>query len=208
MPTTTAPNVLLVPGDHYVLKKLSDELLPWMIAGRKLGRRWFVRLSGFYGYTADLAAALAGLGIGTPIAALASGKTPTGKSAIDVLREAIPDGWIWMGAVALVAWTLIRLIVLREDVVGRALLARDCARRIRAQRAELWVVLRDANPLAKIAEIQKSIDDTVQDAIKNRVWAWDPLPPAAEMARELQTDVDEIRAKFMAKWAPPPAGVA
>jgi hypothetical protein len=32
----------LEPDDHYVLRKLANELLPWMIGGRLVTRQWFV----------------------------------------------------------------------------------------------------------------------------------------------------------------------
>jgi len=72
-------------GNHYILRKLSTQLLPWMISGRRLSRLWFVRLAAFWRYTGDLAAALAGLGIGAPLVALASGKTPEGKTGFEVI---------------------------------------------------------------------------------------------------------------------------
>src|SRR5215204_105828 len=104
------PASTLRPGDHYILAKLANELLPYMIGGPRLTRWWFVRLASFYGYIGDLAAALAGLGIGAPIVALVSGKTPEGKSAFEVLREVLPAPWIGVGAAALIVWIIIRLV--------------------------------------------------------------------------------------------------
>ena len=57
----------LQSGDHPALVFLYRELLPYMIAGRRVKRQWFVRLDGVYRYTGDLAAAVAGLGVGGPI---------------------------------------------------------------------------------------------------------------------------------------------
>jgi hypothetical protein len=198
--------LLLKPEDHYILKKLCDEVLPWMICGRRVQSQWFVRLAGFYSYTGDLAAALAGLGIGAPLAALAAGKAPPGKSAFDVLGDTLPGAWFFVGGVALIIWIVIRLIVQKEDVIARALLARDCAQNIKSLKLELWRALLEPAPMSKITIVQKSVDDKVQAAMNNKVWPWDPLPPEAEIAEELRTTVDEIRAKFMSKWQPAPAG--
>src|ERR1051326_5380271 len=58
------------PGDHYLLRKLATELLPWTIMGRRLKRQWFVRLGTVYDYASNAAAALAGLGIGAPVVSI------------------------------------------------------------------------------------------------------------------------------------------
>jgi hypothetical protein len=171
-----------------------------MITGRRLGRLWFVRLATIYGYTGDLAAALAGLGIGAPVVALMSGKQD--GNAFEVIRETLPAPWIAVGAAALVIWVMVRLVVQREDILSRALLARDCAQTMKGLRPELFVSLRQADPMPKITAIQKSVDDSVQNAIKNRVWKWEPLPPQDEIADELKRAVDEIRTNFMHLWRP------
>jgi hypothetical protein len=197
----------LKPGDHYILRKLSSQLLPWMISGRRLRKLWFVRLAAFWRYTGDLAAALAGLGIGTPVVALASGKTPEGKTAFDVIREVLPMSMFYVGIAALVVWVILRLVVQNEDIIARALLARDCAQSMRALRQQLYIGLAEQDPMPRITQIQKSVDDQVQNAIKNRVWPWDPLPPPDTIAAELTATVDEIRTRFMSGWEPPPPGV-
>jgi hypothetical protein len=199
---------LLNQNDHYILKKLCDELLPWMICGRRVKDQWFVRLAGVYRYTGDLAAALAGLGIGAPLAALAAGKAPAGKGAMDILRDTLPGAWFYVGLAALLVWVVIRLVIQNEDVISRALLARDCAQSMKALKVELWKALPDSAPMPKITIVQKSVDDKVQTAVNNKVWpmSWDPLPPADQIAEELRTTVEEIRTKFMSHWSPAPPG--
>jgi hypothetical protein len=189
------------------MRKLYHQLLPWMISGRRLRKQWFVRLAAFWRYSGDLAAALAGMGIGTPVVALASGKTPEGKTAFDVVRDVLPESLFYVGVAALIVWVILRLVVQNEDIIARALLARDCAQSMRALQQQLWTALSDTDPMPKIAQIQKSVDDQVQNAIKNRVWPWNPLPPPRVIAVELTAETQEIRAKFMNGWAPPPAGV-
>jgi hypothetical protein len=198
------------PGDHYIQRKLANELLPYMVAGPRLTHRWFVRLASFYGYIADFAAALAGLGIGAPIVALLSGKTPEGKSAFEVLQEVLGPSWFGIGIAALIVWVIIRLVVQREDVLNRALLARDCAQGMLESRAKLWAILPQKAPMPEITAIQKTVDDRVANAVKNKVWhpAWKPLPPDQEIAAELNLAIAEIRARFMSNWDPaPPGGV-
>ena len=196
----------LQPGDHYVLRKLCEEVLPWMISGRTVGRQWFVRLAFIYGYVGDLAAALAGLGIGSPIVALLQGKLPDGQNAIDVLRAALPDGWFIIGVTAAIVWIILRLVIQREDVVKRALLARECARGMDALYLQLFRELASNEPMPQIRAIQKSVNDRVQDAVNNSVWPWRALAPDEDIEVELKSEVDRIRSKFMSRWAPPPPG--
>jgi hypothetical protein len=197
----------LQPGDHYVLSKLCDELLPWMISGRRVGSQWFVYLAAFYAYGGDFAAAVAGLGVGAPIVAFAQGKLPSGQNALDVLRSALPPSLFVVGLAALFFWVVVRLVVQREEVVARALLAREFARSINALYAQLWQGLAVADPMPKIVAIQKSVDERVEDAIKNRVWPYDPAPPPpAHIDGDLKKTVHQIRVQFMSRWAPPPPG--
>jgi hypothetical protein len=197
----------LKPGDHYALGRLATDLLPWLIGGRKAGRQWFVLIAGFYAYTGDFAAALAGLGIGSQVVAMTQGKLPSGQSAVDVLHSAVPAHWLVVGIVAMVAWVILRLVVQREDLVARALLARECARGMNSLYTELFQGLAADDPMPQIAKVQKSVDDRVLDAIKNKVWPFEPPPPPiAAIEHELNEAVDRIRSTYMNRWRPPPAG--
>ena len=113
----------------------------------------------------------------------------------------------YVGVAALIVWVILRLIVQNEDIIARALLARDCAQSMRALRQQLWIALADQDPMPRITQIQRSVDDHVQNAIKNRVWPWEPLPLPDAIAAELAAAVDEIRTTFMSNWTPPPPGV-
>lgn len=197
----------LRPDDHYVLRKLGTELLPWMIVGRRVDRQWFVRVATLYAYIGDFGAMLAGLGIGTPVAAMLTGSVEGGQSALETLRTVLPGFWFWIGVAGLGLWVFMRLVIQREDAVSRAALARDCAFGMRALYIELWQSLRAENPMPKIAEIQKSVDEKVQSAMTSKVWPYDPLPPNQDIEKELVSAINEIRGQFMASWAKPPAGV-
>jgi hypothetical protein len=201
----------LLPGDHPVLVKLCDELLPWMIAARRVGRQWFVRLAAIFGYLGDFAAALAGLGIGAPIAALMQGNVAAGgtkdRSAIDVLHTILPAGWSWAGLAALIVWTILRLVIQRQDVLARALLAREYGNAINALYAQLYKALQSPEPMDGVLIIQKSVDDRVQDAIKKGYWPYSPpFPPTEDIQQELATMAADIRTRYMSKWRNPPPG--
>jgi hypothetical protein len=44
----------LSDDDHYVLRKLANEVLPWMAGGALLRRRWFVVLAAIHSYGSEL----------------------------------------------------------------------------------------------------------------------------------------------------------
>jgi len=192
----------LLESDHYILKKLCNEVLPWIIAGRLVKRQWFVRLAVFYDYTSSLAAALAGLGVGAPIAAfISSDKAEPGKPLFDTVRDVLPPQWFIAGIVGVLVWVGIRLVVQQQNVLSRALLARDCSTYMRGLHLELWSALSDSEPLPKIREIQKKTMDKVQSAVLNQVWPYENGSPPQEAYWDQRTkNVVDIRGQFMAGW--------
>lgn len=198
----------LQEGDHYILRKLCDQLLPWMICGKIIRRQWFVRLATFYSYTNDLAAAIAGLGIGGPIVALIQGQLPKDQSsAVVVLHSLLSQGWFYVGIVALIVWVVLRVVVKNQEVERRALLARGYALAMTESFAKLDQALKAKEPMPELSNIQKSVEDRYTDAINKGVWKWDPpFPPSEEIEKELGQMVDYFRSKFMANWALPPPG--
>lgn len=196
----------LQPGDHRILQMLCDELLRWMIGGRRASRQWFVRLALIYAYGGELATALAGLGIGAPLVALSQGKVANGKSALDVLHEALPGPWFWIGVGALVIWLIVRLIVKQQNAVNRALFARDCSKTMQKLYTDLYDALPESNPLPHIVPIKQAVIRAVREAVEKDVWPWYPPPPKGDdVERELSKQVADIRATFMGRWAPLPA---
>lgn len=200
----------LKPTDHYILRKVHDDLLPWMICGRLVKRQWFVRLATFNAYAADSLAALAGLGIGAPIVALTSGHVAQGQNALDILHQSLPGAWFIVGVAGLACWIVLRIVSKQEDVVGRALFARDCAQSMKGLFQELFIALADPTPMQEIIRIQRLVEHKVDGAIKNRVWPWDPLPTKGEISAELAKITNDIRSTHMARWTavPPEAQVA
>lgn len=193
--------------DHYILKKLHNEVLPWMIGGRRARRRWFVWLAQFYAYGGEIATALTGLGVGAPLIALFQGKVDGDRNAIAVLAEVLPGYWFWIGGVALFAWIAARIVVARQDAITRAVLARECDRAMQRLYTRLYVALASPVPMARIGEIQKDVMVEVEKAIDKQVWPWNPpMPHMERIRRDLDTQLDDIRSKFMNQWDPPPPG--
>jgi hypothetical protein len=197
----------LRPGDHRTLGKLCNEILPWVIGGYLLKKQWFVRVASGYGYARDVGAVVAGLGFGPGIFGLLQGKSSGNQNAFDVLRSSFPPQWFIPGVIGLCVYVVMRVVVSQQDVVARALLAKEYARSINASYFELTRALAKPSPMADIENWQRSIDDRVQDAIKNDVWPFDPPAPRGPFVdKQLAIMVDEIREKFMPFWDPPPMG--
>jgi hypothetical protein len=190
------------------LVKLCNEVLPFMIGARRVRRQWFVVLAKVHAYGGELATALAGLGVGAPVVALFQGKAPGGQSALDALRQALPGVWFWIGIVALALWLILRLVVKQQNVLDRALFARECSKTMQKLGADLYDALSDPNPMPKIIATQEAQRRAVREAIDKDVWPWNPQWPNAEdIALELRKEVNDIRDRFMRQWAPPTGGI-
>lgn len=195
---------ILRPDDHEVLRKLCNELLPWMIGGGRVRRQWFVKLGAIYAYAGDLGAALAGLGLAPPVVAMFEAKLPADQSALEVLRAALPSFLFPAGVLGVCIWFTVRVIVGQEKVVARALLAKELSRSINGFYVELEQALHLPEPIAKVSEIQASVMQKVQDAISQDIWPFDPPPPPmAAIESELREKVDEYRTKYMLNWKRP-----
>ncbi len=197
----------LQPEDHYILRKLANELLPWMVGGRLVTRQWFVYAAAVYAYGRELATALTGIAIGAPVVAVFQGTSAKGTNAFDVLQQAFHGAWFWVGVAAFVVWLALRVVVGHEDAVGSALFAKDCARTMQKRHTDLDTVLATPNPLDRLPPIQDAVMRKVGDAIDKGIWRWDPpLPNSAAVDLELNRRIDDIRGRFMGRWPPPPAG--
>lgn len=190
----------LLPNDHYILHKLHDEVLPWLVAGGRIRRRWFVVLSIVWAYLGDASAALAGFGLGTP---LIKAITEVAKGGTDIAQAAaatLPPGWRWAGVAGALLWATIRLVNQREDVTKRAVIAREFVLVIRELNTQLHRVLTGPTPLPEIAVIQKRLATKVDEAMHARVWEWEPFPKDAKFQREVAERTAEIRKSNMANW--------
>lgn len=194
----------LQPGDSEILRKLHDELFDWFWAGRIVRRQWFYWLSIVMVYGADLAAALAGLGLGGPAAAYLKGDVKAANLVI-----AAPDGIGWsahfaLSLAAVLVWLVLRIVSSNEDIASRAIKAREFAVTMRTQWIELERALRDPQPLPGILKVQQIVDRKVQDAAASAkdILPWTRLPPHADLEREMakRQMAGYIRVRYMAAW--------
>jgi hypothetical protein len=201
----------LQQGDHPALVFLHRELLPFMIAGRRVKRQWFVRLDGIYRYTGDLAAALAGLGLGGPlVGAFAHPTEPAHDASADLwtrLTDQLGPRWVYIGLVAIIIWIIVRLIIQNESVTQRATLAQQFALDNESGYGKLFECLRRRVPRDGILEVYRSTTDRVQTALTKNIWPFETYrPPEAAFQAERDRLIDEIRTNYMANWEPPQPG--
>src|ERR1035438_4215580 len=67
--------------NHPVRRTLERDVLPYLFSARRLRRQWFFRLHALFGYTTDLVVALTVIGVSTPLLALLSAASGSGKEA-------------------------------------------------------------------------------------------------------------------------------
>ena len=178
-----------------------------MIAGRRVKRRWFVWLDGVYRYTGDLAAALAGLGVGGSfVGAIAHPAEPADTGSADLwtrLTEQLGPRWVYVGFAAIIVWIVLRLVVQNETVTQRATLAKQFALDNESAYGKLYQGLHGDRPRGVILEVYRSTMDRVQTALTKRIWISERFkPPEKTFRAELDREIDDIRAKYMTNWRP------
>jgi len=186
-------------GDHQALVFMHNELLPFIIAGRKVKRgRWFIWVDGVYRYGGDLAAALAGLGVGgSLVRALAHpGETEHGTSAdlLTRMTEQLGPRWVYIGFAAIIVWIVVRLVTQNESTAQRATLAKQFALYNEITYGKLREALRGRVPREDILKAHQATSERVQVALTNGIWPWDTYrPPETAFQPELDRLTDELR---------------
>ena len=192
--------------DHYILHKLATELLPWMIAGRRVGSRGVRPLATGYVYVDKISTALAGLGVGAPLIEMARTE-PNGSQQVDILAaiKSLPPEWAWPCGLGILSFIILRMFVQSENILSRGASARICAEGMKAQKLLLFQKLAQAEPMQDIIKIQQEVMECVNRAQSNGAWTYDPLPTDEKWFNQiLIREVATIRTTFMSRWRPAP----
>jgi hypothetical protein len=189
--------------DQYILRKLERELLPYIATGSLLSREWFVILGMFFRYANDIISGLIGVGLAAPMLILLN-SNKSGNTGFENQLGRVQDHWPEF--LIAVVWILIRVIVANENVVARTLLAKDCGKQLRRQYRLLVQQLKDPNPIRAINKIQEAIDKTVDNAVQNEIWRWEPLPDRRHIASEIDRMLSHIQIEYSHYWDQPPPG--
>lgn len=199
-------------SEHLVRRTLERDVLPYLISARHLRQQWFYRLHFLFGYTTDLVAALAAIGVGAPMLALVAGignpsstqePLPTLSGAITTL----PPWLVYPAVGVVVAWVFLRVTFNREDGQKRAVLAKSCSRSLHALEASLVKVLNATNPMPGLTELlETKIRPAVDRSIQEDAWPWTPFAPGIDA--QVAARLEEYCRKFRCDWGPSaPAGI-
>lgn len=187
----------LSDSDHDVLRKLANELLPWMAGGAMLRHRWFVYVAAIYSYGSEVITAAGALGVGSSVIPAFKG---AGAKGFDI-ASAFTGPWFWPGLICLIGWTGLRIVIAREDVVVKAICARDCARAMQKFQHDLDQALARHDPWFAIRPIKEAVERKVGEAIDKGVWRWvSPFPDTPDVALEVSRRLVDIRARFSHHW--------
>jgi hypothetical protein len=184
-------------SDHDILRRLANELLPWMAGGALLRRRWVVYLAGLYSYGSEAMSAVGALGVGSSVIPAFRGTDPNGFD----LATAFSGPWFWPGVVCLAGRTALRIVIARENIVARAICARDCAQAMQKLQHDLDKALATTHPGPAIVIIREAVAHRVGEAIDKGIWRWTPpFPDTPDVAIEVDRRLADIRARFGHHW--------
>ena len=190
--------------DHPVLHKVAT-ILPYLVGAEKLHRQTFVRLATVYNVGGDVAVALAGVGVGTPVAALLLGKSKSGDDALTVINTIFPSYLTPVGVLALVAWITVRVFVQNQDAVTRARRVWDLQPVFTKAYDNIDRALDDPTPMPTLIAIQKRVLDKVDESIDAGIWPYKPAKPnSPDVLMEIERRIAKFKMDYQHIWLPPP----
>jgi hypothetical protein len=193
--------------EHPVKLKLQQAILPYVVSAEQLRLQPVYVTYGVYTYIHEFLVALVGLGVAPPLLSLfntesvAGGSQGTVSAAYDALKK-LPN-WLALTILgALVGWTLLKLIVAREGVAKRAVLARSCRKEMRQLSVSLREELQKPDPMPGLQHIQQAISEVVHRHVQEESWPWDG--PAENIEQRLQKRLDKLCQQFQKNWRAAP----
>jgi hypothetical protein len=198
-------------SDHPVRRALQRDVLPYLVSARRLKQQWFYRLFVTFGYTTDLVAGLAALGLAVPILTLlgdmsAAPSDAAGPSSLAGAMTKLP-GWLALPAgLVVLIWMALRIAFNREDGQKRAVLARSCTNTLRQAEASLAGILSKPDPMPEITLLlEKHIRPSVDRGIQEEAWPWTPF--ADEIDEEIARRLESLCERYQQDWSvrPDPA---
>jgi hypothetical protein len=192
---------------HPVKRKLEQAILPYMLSAERLRLRPVYLTYGVYSYIHEFLIAIVALGLAPPLLSfftvdsVNADSQKTVASALDALKKA--PAWLAVATViALMCWIFLKLLINRENVAKRAVLAHSCRKEIRQLYLKLREELQKGDPMPGLLEIQKNITELVDRHVREESWPWDG--PAENIESRLQARLDRICQQFEQNWQPVP----
>jgi hypothetical protein len=193
-------------ADHPVKRTLQRDVLPYLVSARQLKKQWFYRLHTVFGYATDIVAALAAIGIATPLLTLLGSTASTGDAAnksptlVNALGS-VPSVLVYPAALLVVIWVIMRVAFNREDGQKRAVLARSCTQILQEAEAGLPKALRARDPMPALTDmLEQKIRPTVDRNIVEKSWPWLPFAPSIDTV--VEKEVKKLCTSYEEDWDP------
>lgn len=194
-------------AEHPVRRKLEQAILPYTVSAERLRMRPVYLTYGVYSYAHELLIAVVGLGIAPPLLSLFSTdfSRPSNRGTIANAVSAwgkAPPWLVAITAIALIVWLLLKILINREDVAKRAVLARSCRKEMRQFTMRLRDELQKSDPMPGLQKIQGAISDLVYHHIQEDLWPWDG--PAENIDGSVRAKLERLCKQFGNNWQPAP----
>ncbi|PJA32339.1 MAG: hypothetical protein CO187_04505, partial [Zetaproteobacteria bacterium CG_4_9_14_3_um_filter_53_7] len=184
---------------HPVKRALERDVIPYIVSGRNLRKQWFYQLHYVFGYTTDIVASFAAVGIGAPIFDIINADAKPEKIQSALLQ--VPSSLFVPVVLIFIAWVVLRVIFSKEDGQKRAVLAKSCLKSLDVAEAKLHKVLSQPNPMPDLIELlEKQIRQPADRALVEGAWPW--LPFAPDCDDEISNMLDKLCQRYESDWAP------
>lgn len=182
--------------EHPVAAKLLRDIVPWLVALRRLrGTRWYA-VGQIYKWGSEILAALAAAGLTSGFA------RATGEPATNIWHV-LSDPVANISLIILAIFVILKVAVINLHLVERVIAADACLKQVRLASGQLHVILAGADPMRGLDQLYESvIAPTVQRANNEELSPIAGLEPSegAMVARE----VDRYVRLYSSRWAAPP----
>ncbi len=149
-----------------VVRKLANEILPWLVSAEVLAKKPLYRAHGVYSWTRDILAGLSGFGLSHPLAKLITGESTDMGKALGSMPF-----WLYiLTGFSVLAWVTLKAYVTRDDGEKRAMLARSCRKEFMSINLRLRSALQQPRPLKDLTVLQTEVTAIVDRHIAEGSW--------------------------------------
>jgi len=188
---------LSLPVDMNVVRKIANEILPWLVSAEVLAKKPLYRAHTVYSWTRDVLAGLSGFGLSHPLAKLITGESTDMGSALGKM----PFWLYFLTGFSVIAWVALKTYVTRDDGEKRAMLAMSCRKEFMSINLRLRGALQQQNPLVPLAALQAEVTAIVDRHIAEGSWHFpvdDILAP--DIHEDVRRRTIDLVLQYHASW--------